>query len=136
MSNAEQNANPHAVSWFEIPVIDMDRAQKFYEVTLGKTLRREMFPMADKIYPLAIFPAVDGGATGCLMSGHDTLASSTQGSLVYLACGASLDAAVARAIKAGGVVLKAKTALPPGMGFFAHLQDLDGNRVALHALAE
>jgi len=25
-------------------------------------------------------------------------------------------------------------ALPPGMGFFAHNTDLDGNRVGLHAL--
>lgn len=26
-----------------------------------------------------------------------------------------------------------RQALPPGMGFFAHITDLDGNRVGLHA---
>ena len=28
-----------------------------------------------------------------------------------------------------------RVALPPGMGFFAHIIDLDGNREGLHALA-
>jgi len=45
-----------------------------------------------------------------------------------------LDAALQRAQSAGGVVAQPRTALPPGMGFFAHISDLDGNRVGLHAL--
>jgi predicted enzyme related to lactoylglutathione lyase len=28
-----------------------------------------------------------------------------------------------------------RQALPPGLGFIAHITDLDGNRVGLHALA-
>jgi uncharacterized protein len=28
-----------------------------------------------------------------------------------------------------------KTALPPGMGFFAHIEDCEGNIVGLHGLA-
>jgi len=34
----------------------------------------------------------------------------------------------------GGQVALPRQALPPGMGFFAHVLDLDGNRVGLHAL--
>jgi predicted enzyme related to lactoylglutathione lyase len=34
-----------------------------------------------------------------------------------------------------GSVALPRTARPPGMGFFAHITDLDGNRVGLHALA-
>ncbi|APW35954.1 hypothetical protein RD110_00950 [Rhodoferax koreense] len=128
-------SNPHAISWFEIPVRDLDRAQNFYETVLRKTLLRQQFPMGDKVYPLAIFPATEHGTKGCLMSGHDTLASSTEGSLVYLDCGDSIDAAITRCRQAGGMLLKAKTALPPGMGCFAHIQDLEGNRVGLHAAA-
>ena len=128
-------SHTNAISWFEIPVTDIDRAQRFYETVIGQPMRRELFPMGDKVYPLALFPATGEGAKGCLQSGHDTLQSTTQGSLVYLSCGPSLDAAVARATAAGGSVLKTRVTLPPGMGFFAHVQDLDGNRVGLHALA-
>jgi len=39
-----------------------------------------------------------------------------------------------RAVAQGGSVALPRTALPPGMGFFAHITDLDGNRVGLHAL--
>jgi predicted enzyme related to lactoylglutathione lyase len=35
---------------------------------------------------------------------------------------------------AGGEIALPKTALPPGLGFFAHIIDSEGNRVGLHAL--
>ena len=35
----------------------------------------------------------------------------------------------------GGPLLCGPTAPQPGLGFFAHITDLDGNRVGLHALA-
>ena len=43
------------------------------------------------------------------------------------------DAALERAVTQGGRVALPRQALPPGMGFFAHIHDLDGNRVGLHA---
>ena len=49
-------------------------------------------------------------------------------------CHPSLDAALARVQAAGGSVALPRQALPPGMGYFAHITDLDGNRVGLHAL--
>jgi predicted enzyme related to lactoylglutathione lyase len=55
------------------------------------------------------------------------------GTLVYLDASPSLDAALTRAVAAGGRVALPRQALPPGMGFFAHIVDLDGNRVGLHA---
>ena len=58
-----------------------------------------------------------------------------QGTLIYLDASPSLDDALARAEKAGGRIALPRQALPPGMGFFAHITDLDGNRVGLHALA-
>ncbi|MEY2952948.1 MAG: hypothetical protein RLZZ401_1035, partial [Pseudomonadota bacterium] len=42
MQHTTQHVN--AISWFEIPVTAMDRAQRFYEHMLGKTLQREQFP--------------------------------------------------------------------------------------------
>ena len=34
-------ANRTALNWFEIPVSNLDRAQKFYETLLGTSIRRE-----------------------------------------------------------------------------------------------
>jgi uncharacterized protein len=122
----------NAAVWFEIPVRDLDRAQPFYEAMLGRSLRRETMGA----HTLAVLPYDAPEAVGgCLMAGADVPAPSTSGSLVYLNAEPSLDAALARAQAAGGAVLLPRTALPPGMGFFAHVQDLEGNRVGLHALA-
>ena len=55
------------------------------------------------------------------------------GALIYLDASPSLDAALARAVASGGKIALPRQALPPGMGFFAHITDLDGNRVGLHA---
>ena len=34
-----------------------------------------------------------------------------------------------------GQIARPRQAMPPGIGFFAHIVDPDGNRVGLHALA-
>lgn len=128
-------SNPNAISWFEIPVTDIDRAQAFYETVLAQTLHREAFPMGGQNYTLAIFTAPDEGVKGCLQSGADTPQASLEGTVVYLDCSPSIDAALARARSLDAKLLTPKTALPPGMGFYAHIQDPDGNRVGLHAMA-
>lgn len=43
------------INWFEIPVVDMDRAIKFYEPVMQVQLRREKMDMAE----LAVFPHDD-----------------------------------------------------------------------------
>lgn len=122
--------NRDALTWFEIPVRDIDAATRFYETVLGRPLRREAMLDCE----LAVFPCEEGGATGCLQAGPGVPAPGSA-TLVYLDAAPSLDAALARAQAAGGRVLKGRTALPPGMGFFAHVQDREGNRVGLHAPA-
>ena len=41
---------------------------------------------------------------------------------------------LARVEAAGGQIVAPKSALPPGMGFIAHLRDTEGNEVGLHSL--
>ena len=41
---------------------------------------------------------------------------------------------LARVEAAGGRIVAPKSALPPGMGFIAHLRDTEGNEVGLHSL--
>lgn len=59
---------------------------------------------------------------------------SAQGSIVYLNVGTGLEQCLARAKQAGGSIAQDKTALPPGLGFFAHIIDTEGNRVGVHAM--
>jgi predicted enzyme related to lactoylglutathione lyase len=119
------------ITWFEIPTRDIDAAQRFYEQLLGKAMRRES--MGEAL--LAVFGSPDDAVGGALIDAPGMGAPQAQGTLVYLDAGPSLDAALARATALGGRVATPRTALPPGMGYFAHIIDAEGNRVGLHSLA-
>ena len=120
----------NAISWFEIPVADMDRAQAFYETVLGRKLRRESFGSET----LAVFPYEKPAAGGALQAGANASARAGSGIRIYLDCMPSIDAVLERVEAAGGQIVAPKSALPPGMGFIAHLRDTEGNEVGLHAL--
>ena len=123
----------NAISWFEIPTTQLDRAQAFYEAVLGCRLRREpMGPSQGAVFP---YDRQGDGVGGALMCGPTAAVPGAGGTLVYLDASPSLDAALLRAVAAGGQVALARQALPPGMGYFAHITDLDGNRVGLHESA-
>lgn len=121
----------NAVTWFEIPVTDLSRAQSFYETVLATAMQRQTLGGEQ----MALFPADESGVPGCLNIGQEAVAPSTAGTRVYLDASPSIDAALARVAAAGGRIATPKTALPPGMGFFAHVADTEGNLVGLHALA-
>ena len=123
----------NSISWFEIPSTQLDRAQAFYEAVLNCKMRREaMGPSEGAVFP---YESEGEGVGGALLAGPTAPAPASVGTLVYLDASPSLDAALARVKTAGGQIALGRQALPPGMGFFAHITDLDGNRVGLHALA-
>lgn len=123
----------NAISWFEIPTTQLDQAQVFYESVLECVMRREAMGASQG----AVFPydKQSGGVGGALMMGPTAAAPAAGGTLIYLDASPSLDATLVRVVNAGGQVALPRQALPPGMGYFAHITDLDGNRVGLHALA-
>ncbi|RZJ08644.1 MAG: VOC family protein, partial [Acidovorax sp.] len=57
----------HAITWFEIPTTQLDRAQAFYETVLGKAMRRENMGSSEGAV-FAYDPATDG-VGGALMMG-------------------------------------------------------------------
>ena len=120
----------NAISWFEIPVADMDRAQAFYETVLARKLRRENFGGET----LAVFPYDDPATGGALQAGANASARAGTGIRIYLDCNPGIDAVLARVEAAGGQIVAPKSALPPGMGFIAHMRDTEGNEVGLHSL--
>ena len=122
----------NAITWFEIPSTQLDKAQAFYEAVLECKMRREpMGPSQGAVFPYD----AEEGVGGAILAGPTAPAPASGGTLIYLDASPSLDAALARAVKAGGKVALPRQALPPGLGYFAHITDLDGNRVGLHALA-
>ena len=121
----------HVITWFEIPVADLDRAQAFYETVLARKLRRENLG-GDA---LAVFPYDRPATGGALQAGASAAARSGSSIRIYLDCMPSIDATLARIEAAGGQIVAPKSALPPGMGFSAHMRDTEGNEVGLHALA-
>jgi predicted enzyme related to lactoylglutathione lyase len=116
----------NVINWFEIPAVDLDRAARFWEQVLGTTLKRESFPGTD----MAIFPHGEGSEPGGALVRRGGKPSTT-GTLVYLDAKGDLDAAVARAEKAGGKLAVPRTDIGKD-GAFAIVLDTEGNAVGLH----
>jgi hypothetical protein len=128
------SAVTHALNWFEIPVQNMDRAQRFYETLLAAPLRREAMGPEVTLAVLPYNPAQDG-CGGALMAAGAQAQPSRTGTIVYLNAGDRLDPALERLAQAGGQILVPRVDLPDGMGSFVHFEDSEGNRVGLHAMA-
>jgi predicted enzyme related to lactoylglutathione lyase len=117
-----------ALSWFEIPVQDLDRAHRFYsEVMQAELQQATIGGMA-----MAVFPYAEGGIGGAIIVGEQHVPS-TQGTIVYLDAGDDLDGALARVEPAGGKVLMGRSLITEDIGSIAFIQDPEGNRVGLHS---
>ncbi|TAN46698.1 MAG: VOC family protein [Rhodospirillales bacterium] len=126
---------PSASTWFELPVGDIGRAVKFYEKTLGVTLKVEDCPMTG--HKLAVFPyQCPEGNSGCLMSGTGVAPSANSGTTVYLHVKDTLESSLKRAHDGGAKLLVDITKLPDPMGRFAVIEDCEGNRVGLHQFGQ
>ena len=119
----------NAINWFELGTRDMDRAIRFWEATLGKPLRREVFGGV----PHAIFPHEDAahGVTGALVPAS-ARSPGPGGALIYFDCADGVPATLARAEAAGASVVQPATSIGEH-GWIAIVRDLDGNEVGLHA---
>jgi predicted enzyme related to lactoylglutathione lyase len=115
-----------ALSWFEIPTTDLDRAIRFYETVLAVSLRREVFEGV----AMAVFPHGDKAPGGALIQDAQRKPAS-DGVLIFLNTAGQLDACLERIAKAGGKVLTPKLDIG-APGFIATLRDTEGNVVALH----
>ncbi|HBY93254.1 MAG TPA: hypothetical protein DEP84_04685 [Chloroflexi bacterium] len=116
------------ISWFEIPVIDMERASKFYGTLLG----REVQPADIMGTPYAFLPNDNEGIGGALAQGEH-YQPSDRGVTIYFAMGDDLAPALARVEPAGGKVLTPKTLIDEENGYFAIILDTEGNRIGLHS---
>ncbi|KAF1042541.1 MAG: hypothetical protein GAK35_02655 [Herbaspirillum frisingense] len=118
------------VNWFEIATKDLTRAARFYEAVFATRLRMEAL---EEEAPMAIFTRDDGRSIGCLTGGA-WIEPSSQGTVVYLDAGPSIQAVIDRIEPAGGKIAMPLMQLPKDIGYICHFIDTEGNRVALHAM--
>ena len=116
----------NAINWFEIPVRDLDRAERFYADLTGKTLKRELFGGIEH----AIFASSKEPGVGGALVRDSRRKPHADGTLVYLAV-ADVDAALARVRGRAEVVMATTDIGEPGV--IALLRDSEGNVVGVHA---
>jgi predicted enzyme related to lactoylglutathione lyase len=115
--------------WFEIPAQNLARAKRFYEEVFATKLADETMGPAR----MAVFPHAGEAVSGCVIAGEG-YAPSRDGAVVYLNAGPDLAQPLARVERAGGKVLVGKTLINAAIGYYAHVQDTEGNRVGFHSL--
>ena len=116
------------ISWFEVPVIDMDRAVNFYNAVFGWDLQTMQagpefmawFPMDEKNY----------GAGGILVQNKE-YEPRDNGVLVYFGC-ADLGSTISKVPGAGGTILQDKKLISPEVGYMGLALDTEGNRIAFY----
>jgi len=97
---------PNRIVWVDIPVLNLDRAIRFYTAVMGAQVERQDYPGMS----IGSFPHKDGEAAGCLYL-SETVKPSAEGPLVYLNVHGRIDEAVE-----------------------AVILDTEGNRIALHSM--
>jgi predicted enzyme related to lactoylglutathione lyase len=122
------------ISWFEIPVSNMDRAKKFYETVFKVEVSINDF--GDVL--MGWFPPAEDitapGISGSLVYHKDDyIPSETHGPLVYFnSQSGDISDELTRVENAGGTILRAKTLISEEIGYMALILDSEGNRIALY----
>ncbi len=115
------------VNWFEIPVLNINRAVNFYNHIYGF----EMEINESGAFSMAFFPAVNG-IGGALVMGQGCIPSDV-GILIYLNGGNDLNIVANRIEAAGGRLIMPKTLISDDAGYYAIFIDTEGNKLALHS---
>jgi predicted enzyme related to lactoylglutathione lyase len=128
---SERAAVTNPVNYFEIPVLDMTRAMRFYE----RVLLVDFESTEIDGHPMALFPydSQGTGISGALAHG-DSYRPGPQGVRIYFSV-ANIDETLRRAVEAGGKVLYPKTSIGEH-GFVAEFEDSEGNCIAIRSAAD
>ena len=124
----------NAISWFEIPATDLDRAQKFYETIFNiQLLPMDMPSIKMRMFPLEDMMGVGGAVVD---SGGFHTPSATAGPLIYLNANPDLQTVLDKVEAAGGKIMMPKTEISPEYGYMAVIFDTEGNRIGLHSVPQ
>ena len=120
----------NALSWFEIPTNDLNRAQRFYETILDVKLT----PIDLDNFQMRMFPTETAtGVGGALCHSNSHKPSETDGPLIYLNADPDVQYVLDKVERAGGRIIVPKTQISPEYGYMAVIIDTEGNRMAFHS---
>ncbi len=113
------------VIYFELPVIDLDRAIIFYTSVFKFQFKKELIDNNE----MALFPFKDkqNGISGALAKG-EIYKPTKEGVLIYFSI-ENIDEILELVSVSGRQILYPKT--DNGMGYVAEFEDTEGNRIAL-----
>ncbi|AYZ38080.1 VOC family protein [Chryseobacterium indologenes] len=119
-------SNP--VVYFEIPVADLERAEKFYTAVFNFTFEKEIIDS----YEMALFPFEEknSGITGALAKG-EVYKPTKEGVIIYFKT-ENIDETLNRVLTQGGKILYSKKTDEKHGFAVAEFEDSEGNRIALH----
>lgn len=124
----------NVLTWFEIPVSDIDRAKKFYETILDiKMIKQGDGEDEGVFFPFNanIVQATSGRVTGVLAKSSKN-APSDKGTVVYINASPSIQTVLDKVVPAGGKIIEPKQLFGP-VGFIATILDSEGNKIGLHS---
>ena len=127
------NKETNIITWFEIPVSDIDRAKTFYEAILDiEMVKREDGNDEAVFFPFNpdVIQATSGRVTGVLSKSARN-APSGNGTVVYINASPGIQTVLDKVEQAGGKIIVPKMKIPAG--FIAIIIDSEGNKVGLHA---
>lgn len=115
------------VSYFEIPVNDLEIAIKFYNSVFGFEFEKDNIDGNE----MAFFPQSENGKgiSGALAKG-ETYKPSTIGTLIYFDT-ENIDQVLVKVAENGGKTLYPKTSIGE-LGFVAEFEDCEGNKIGIH----
>ena len=124
----QKKSNP--VVYFEIPVIDMERATRFYSTVFNFKFDTTIIDKNE----MALFPFTEekSGISGALAKG-EIYKPTKDGVLIYFNT-ANMDETLRLANANGGQIIYPKT--DNGIGLVAEFEDTEGNRIALYQSKE
>lgn len=119
----------NAISWFEIPATNYERAKSFYATILETKITDHH--MENTKYGMFTYDENNNGVGGGLVE-MEGAKPSAEGVTIYLNGGDDLSAPLGRVEQSGGKIIMPKTNIGEN-GFMAQILDTEGNKVALHS---
>lgn len=124
------NTQTNSLNWFEIPVVDMQRARHFYQVAFGIHMEDMSMPGMEMVsFP---YEGGSGKVAGALVK-SDMHKPSAEGVVIYLNANPDMTEIVSRIVAEGGNVVMPKTLITPEIGNMAFFIDSEGNKIGLHS---
>lgn len=122
------------VGWIEIPVLDMDRAEAFYKDYFGLNLTRqeERFGVLMSWFDMDM---ESYGSAATLIKGEHCKPSHDGSRIYFTAPDGSVDKGLEKAEQMGVTILTSKQDVGEH-GFYAEIEDSEGNKIAIHSMEE